>query len=319
MTQKEALGLYRKLLFVRKAEERIKKEYPKDQIKTPVHLGIGGEAIAVGVCHCLPENSKTFGTYRNHALYLTVSGDAPAFFGELFGKVTGPSRGKAGSMHLCSPQHGLLTTSAVVGTPIPVAVGAALASAYRGDRDLSVVFFGDGAIEEGVFWESLNFACLHKLRMLFVCEDNGLAIHTPSSARQGFRSIPEVVAGFNCHVATGDGSDINKVVDVTREMLARMDSDPRPGFLHFTYLRYLEHVGPSEDFNAGYRTRPAAFEMEQKDPVLILEKQLVQDGTFNAEIASIKTAIDDEIEQSVRAAQVAAFPAGDELYTDLFV
>ena len=317
MTEREAVLLYRELLLVRRAEERIRKEYPQDQIKTPVHLGIGGEAIAVGVCHCLPEGSKTFGTYRNHALYLTVTGNTASFFAELFGKATGPSKGKAGSMHLCAPDHGLMATSAVVGTPIPLAVGSALANSYRGDPGIVAVFFGDGAVEEGVFWESLNFACLHRLRVLFVCENNGLAIHTPTSARQGFRSIQEAVAGFNCHVASGDGRDIQSVVETTRQILSRMLEDPKPGFVHLSYFRFLEHVGPQEDFDAGYRPRPTPAEMEQQDPVLNLENYIHKKYQLDGELDTIKAGIDEEIERSVRAAQAAEFPNAAELYKDV--
>ena len=220
----EELLLHRKLVLARRADERIREEYFEDEMKTPVHLGIGGEGIAVGVCHCLPEGSQTFGTYRNHALYLALTEDTDGFFAELYGKSTGAGKGKVGSMHMASPEHGLMVTSAVVGTTIPVAVGVALANRYRGSDNLVVVFFGDGAVEEGVFWESMNFACLHRLRILFVCEDNGLAIHTPSEERQGFRSIEEGIAGFKCQSAVADGSDAREVVSATRRMLQRMGS-----------------------------------------------------------------------------------------------
>ena len=158
LSMDERIALYRKLLLVRQVEEAIRTHYASDDMKTPVHLGIGGEAISVGVCHCLPAKASTFGTYRNHALYLAVTDDTDGFFAELFGKESGPGKGKAGSMHLCRPDCGLMATSAVVATTIPLAVGAALANAYRKDSTPVAVFFGDGAVEEGVFWESVNFA-----------------------------------------------------------------------------------------------------------------------------------------------------------------
>lgn len=314
----EALQLYRQLLLVRRAEEKIREEYGKDEMKTPVHLGIGQEAIAVGVLSALPPGTKTFGTYRNHALYLTVTQDTDRFFAELYGKVTGAGKGKAGSMHLAAPDQGLMATSAVVGTTIPVAVGAALANAYRGSPDLVAAFFGDGALEEGVFWESLNFACLRRLRIVFVCEDNGLAIHTPSSQRQGFRSILEALQGFNCHAMSQDGSDLVGVMGATQRILERMDQQPRPGFLHLTYLRFLEHVGPREDFEAGYRRRPMPEELERLDPVTRFEKALCQDGCAPSELAAVRATVDEQITRSVRAAQGAPFAPPSELHTDLF-
>ena len=311
------LALYRKLILIRLAEETIRQEYIKDEMKTPVHLGIGQEAIAVGVCHIVPPATKTFGTYRNHALYLAVTQETDRFFAELYGKLTGPGKGKAGSMHLSAPDQGLMATSAVVATTIPLAVGAALANQYRGSQDLVAAFFGDGAVEEGVFWESLNFACLRKLRLLFVCEDNGLAIHTPTSQRQGFRSIPEVVKGFACHVMSGDGSDLLGVIATTRKMLERIASDPKPGILHFTYFRFLEHVGPREDFDAGYRARPSAEELERLDPVARFERTLCEDGLAPHELAAVRSSVEEQIARSVRAAREAPFASAEELARDV--
>ena len=315
----ESLALFRKLILVRQAEEAIRRDYFNDEMKTPVHLGIGQEAIAVGVCHVLPAGAKTFGTYRNHALYLAMTGETDRFFGELYGKATGPGKGKAGSMHIASPEHGLIATSAVVGTTIPLAVGAALANQYRQSSEPVAVFFGDGAVEEGVFWESLNFACLKKLRVLFVCEDNDLAIHTPADQRQGFKSLGEAVAGFDCHVESGDGSDLSGVVAAARRMLDRMEKDSKPGILHLTYFRSLEHVGPREDFDAGYRRRPTAEELERLDPVRRFEQELAGQGVSSQELAAIKQSVDDQIQRSMRDAQEAPFATAEELRTDVWV
>jgi len=317
LNKDEALSIYRKLLLIRLAEEKIREEYFKDEMKTPVHLGIGAEAISVGVCHALPKRTKSFGTYRNHALYLTVTGDADGFFAELYGRATGPGKGKAGSMHLSAPEHGLMATSAVVGTTIPLAVGAALANAYRKSPEPVVAFFGDGAMEEGVFWESLNFACLKRLRVIFVCEDNGLAIHARASERRGFRSIAEVVGAFDCHVGDGDGSDLMGVIELTRRMLDRMSRQPKPVFLHFPYLRFLEHVGPREDFDAGYRPRPSPQEIESRDPVRRFEKELLTIGWASAELEAVRAEVARRIDQSAESAQKAPFPPPSELYTDV--
>ena len=314
----EALVLYRKLLLVRRAEEKIREEYFTNDMKTPVHLGIGGEAITVGVCQALPSGTKAFGTYRNHALYLALTGETDGFFGELYGKATGTGKGKAGSMHLAAPQQGLMATSAVVGTTIPLAVGAALAHQYRGEPHLAVSFFGDGAMEEGVFWESLNFACLRQLRVLFVCEDNGLAIHTATSERQGFRSIPEALQGFRCHVISGEGSDLRGVIAATRQMVERMEQDARPGFLHLTYFRFLEHVGPLEDFNAGYRDKPSPEELVRLDPIWRFEQELLEQGVAKRELEAVQASVEEQIARSVQAAGQAPFASPAELSTDVW-
>jgi pyruvate dehydrogenase E1 component alpha subunit len=312
------LELYRQLLLIRRAEERIRREYPGDQLKTPVHLGIGAEAIAVGVLHAAPRGVKVFGTYRNHAIYLALTDDLDGFFGELYGRVTGCGRGKAGSMHLTAPDKGLVATSAVVGTTIPVAVGAALAQQLRGDTTPVVVFFGDGAVEEGVFWESLNFACLRKLPVLFVCEDNGLAIHTPVEARQGFRSIVEAVAPFRCEIGEADGSDLEAVIGTTGQVLSRMAAQRTPGFVCFPYFRTLEHVGPAEDFKAGYRPRPTDEQLAALDPVRRCEARLAAHGVPAGDLERIANEIDRRIDASVDRAERAPFPAGDELTEHLW-
>ena len=317
LTKTEILDVYRKLMLARMVEEKIRQEYHKDEMKSSVHLGIGGEAIPVGVWYCLPDGSKTFATYRNHALYVTTTDNPEGLFAELFGKATGPAQGKAGSMHLFEPAKGLMATSSVVGTTIPLAVGAALANAYRESDDIVAVFFGDGAVEEGVFWESLNFACLRRLRVLFVCEDNGLAIHTPTAERQGFRSIDRIVAEYDCHVSHGKGSDIQEVIKLTRQMLDAMSQDPRPGFLHLKYLRFLEHVGPNEDFDAGYRRRPAPEELEQLDPVFRLETDLGQNGYSLADLSAVQAELTERVDKCVDAARQAPFPSPSDLYAGM--
>ncbi|MBI1952828.1 MAG: thiamine pyrophosphate-dependent dehydrogenase E1 component subunit alpha [Candidatus Omnitrophica bacterium] len=314
----QALGLYRKLLLIRLAEERIRQEYFKDEMKTPVHLGIGEEAIPVGVCHAVPEGSACFGTYRNHSLFLAMTQDTDRFFGELYGKSTGPAKGKAGSMHLTAPEAGLMATSAVVGTTIPLAVGAALARAYRKEPALTVSFFGDGAVEEGVFWESLNFACLKRLKILFVCEDNGLAIHTPAASRVGFRSIPEALGGFRAQVASGDGSSLTTVIELARGLMSRMEEESQPGFLHLTYFRFLEHVGPLEDFDKGYRRKPTPEEMERWDPVSRFEKDLDDLGVGGEDRQRVRQEVLAQIDRSVRLAQAAPYPGVEELHTDVW-
>src|SRR5262249_12776491 len=170
--------LYRSLYRIRRIEEEVARVYPTDRIKSPVHLSIGQEAVSVGVCEAFEPRDVVFGTYRGHALYLARGGDLRAMVAELYGKATGCTKGKGGSMHLIDPDCGVMGTSAVVGTTIANAVGYAYAQRYRRTGSIVASFFGDGATEEGVFAESLNFAALKRLPLLFVCENNGYAIHT---------------------------------------------------------------------------------------------------------------------------------------------
>ena len=170
--------LFYQALRIRLVEERIIELYPTDKIQSPVHLSIGQEAVAVGVCRSLRTTDLLFSSYRSHAFYLAKGGDLRTMFAELFGRVTGCCGGKAGSMHLAAPEVGFMGASAVVASTIPHAVGAALAAQRLKRTDqVIVVAFGDGATEEGVYHESLNFAGLHKLPLVLLCENNGLAVH----------------------------------------------------------------------------------------------------------------------------------------------
>src|SRR5918912_988627 len=199
--------LYRALLRIRRVEEEVARVYPTDKIKSPVHLSIGQEAVSVGVCAALRPDDVVFGTYRGHALYLAKGGDLKAMVAELYGRATGCTRGKGGSMHLVDPEAGVMGTSAVVGTTIANAAGYAYALKLRGSEAAVVSFFGDGATEEGVFAETLNFAVLKRLPVLFVCENNGYAIHTHQSRRQGNPDICARAQAFGMPAESLDGND----------------------------------------------------------------------------------------------------------------
>jgi TPP-dependent pyruvate/acetoin dehydrogenase alpha subunit len=314
----ESLDIYQKLILIRRCQEKIISEYPRDEIKTPVHLGTGLEGIAVGVTHLLAPDTKTFGQLRNHGQYLALTGETDEYFGELYGKVTGTGAGKAGSMHLCFPERGLISTSGIVASTIPLAVGAALAAKYRGSNALALAMFGDAAIEEGEYWDCFNFACLHRLRILLVCEDNDLSIHTFGSQRRGFKSIAGAMRGFDCHVYDGDGTDVRTVMNITRTALAAMEREPKPAFLCLKWFRFLEHVGPNTDFYVGYRSDPDEETLRSLDPVFKYERYLLSEGIDPGRLAAIRQEVDAQIERSVAAAKAARYPTERELYEDLF-
>lgn len=302
------------MYLVRKSEQRISDEYFDDHMKTPVHLCIGAEAITAGVFEAIQTPKKIFGTYRNHAQYLCASEDFDGFFAEMYGKASGICKGKAGSMHLVNPKAGLISTSAVVATTIPVAVGAALASKYKKNDDLVVVFFGDGATEEGAFYESLNFASLNKLKILFVCEDNELAIHAKPETRRGTKSFKDLVSSFNINFNEVDGADALSVYSGAGALFDAMNSSNQPGFLYAKYFRFLEHVGPLEDFKFGYREKPE--ELRNLDPVLKLRADLLHSGL---DVNGVEAEINELIESAIVKAKAAPFPSTDELYTDVLV
>lgn len=173
-------------------------------------------------------------------------------------------------------------------------------------------------MDEGVFWESLNAACVMRLPVLFVCEDNGWAVHTPPSLRQGYDSIPKVVSGFRCHVASSDTTDAEEIYRLTQEAMTAMRDTGQPAFLHLQCYRYLEHVGVGKDFDAGYRSEDEFRQWYLRDPVLLQRKKLLARGRSEAELQAFEAAIQEEVRGSMAKAKSAPLPESEELYTNVF-
>ena len=311
------LDLYKKMYLIRVAEAEIIREYHHDEMRTPMHMSLGEEAICAGVCRALPPGSHGYGTYRSHGLYLAWTGETDKFFAELYGKATGTAGGKAGSMHLTSPEHGLMATSAVVGTTIPLAVGDALESKYSNANRIAAVFFGDGATDEGVFWESLNMACLFKLPVLFVCEDNGLAIHIPKERRRGYVSLPRIIQNFKCNVFDSDGWDVEKVYSLATQAIDLILNEGVPSVLNLRYYRYLEHVGINQDLEANYRPEGEYLEWQNKDTVKSLLKKLIEKG-LKKEVVAMEREIRSQVKLSRIKAQKDSFPSSDNIMKGVY-
>ncbi|MEB3197675.1 MAG: thiamine pyrophosphate-dependent dehydrogenase E1 component subunit alpha [Candidatus Sericytochromatia bacterium] len=295
-------------LRIRMVEEKIIELYPTDQIQSPVHLSIGQEAVAVGVCAHLRRDDWVFINYRGHAFYLAKGGPLPAFFAELMGRRDGLSKGKAGSMHLAAPDCGVIGASAVVASSISHAVGAALASKIRGETGrVFVANFGDGAMEQGVFHESLNFAALHQVPVLFLCEDNGLAVHTSCSARQAF-SVRRLIEAYGiAYYELKEGYDPENVRALAGVAIEKVRQEQCPVFIKVHTARYREHVGPGEDFHAGYRSEAEMNAWKAKDP--LMQSSSVLD--------SYRAVITTEIEAALQMANASPLPTLEDLLTDV--
>ncbi|HPG00732.1 MAG TPA: thiamine pyrophosphate-dependent dehydrogenase E1 component subunit alpha [Kiritimatiellia bacterium] len=295
--------LFQRALRIRMVEEKIIELYPSDKIQSPVHLSIGQEAVAVGVCESLRSTDLLFGSYRSHAFYLAKGGDLKQFFAELYGKVTGCCRGKGGSMHMAAPEVGFMGTSAVVASTISHAVGAALAAKQLGKDQLSVAVFGDGATDEGVYHESLNFASLKKVPVVFVCENNGLAVHSRTQERQAYNIIEHARTYGLPTVAIAEGHDFAKIGQVFSEVVKCVRRERTPQFVEIATYRYREHVGPGEDFQAGYRSRAELESWTSRDP-LILRRDLLE---------KFRPGIAKEIDDAVAFAESSPWPGREEL------
>lgn len=305
--------LYKSLYRIRRFEEEVIRIYPTDCIKSPVHLSIGQEAVSVGICEALQQQDIVFGTYRGHALYLAKGGDMKAMMAELYGKVTGCARGKGGSMHLIAPEAGMLGASAVVGSTIPNAVGYAYALRYRRQDAVVVSFFGDGATEEGVFAESLNFAALKKLPVLFVCENNGYAIHTHQSRRQATSAICDRVRAAGVPAERIEENNVCELYVRTKDIVTRLREGYGPWFIEAMTYRWHEHVGPNFDYQLGFRSESEARPWMEQDQVRRLAGML-----DDKERHTIEAEVEREVAAAVDFAEASDYPAAEELYADVF-
>ncbi len=309
------LRLYKSMLLIRKFEEKIAAIYHTDVIKSPVHLSIGQEAVAVGVCDILEKDDIVSNTYRCHATHIAKGGDLNKMMAELYGKKDGCAGGKAGSMHLIDMDNGIMGASAVVGTTIPVAVGYAMAlkreAKKTGKQRVVVAFFGDGATEEGVFSESINFAALHKLPIIFLCENNKLAIHNPIERRWPTDKICERIATYGVKTHRITSGDVFEIRDVAKNASDAIKNNPENGpiFIEcFTY-RYKEHVGPTEDLNEEYRCLEEYNKWLANDQIDILAKNLT-----DAEKEKIAAEVEKEIADSITFSEKSEFPGAKELF-----
>jgi pyruvate/2-oxoglutarate/acetoin dehydrogenase E1 component/TPP-dependent pyruvate/acetoin dehydrogenase alpha subunit len=305
--------LYRSLYRIRRLEEEVARAYPSDQIKSPVHLSIGQEAVSVGVCAALGPQDVVYGTYRGHALYLAKGGDLKRMVAELYGRATGCTKGKGGSMHLIDPEAGVMGASAVVGTTLANAAGHAYAFRYRRQDAVVASFFGDGATEEGAFAETLNFAALKRVPILFICENNQYAIHTHQSRRQATPDICARARAAGVPAERLDGNDLLGLVERAEAVVARLRAGAGPWFFEVRTYRWREHVGPGLDYHLGYRTEDEAEPWRAADPVRRLGEALEP-----AVRARIEREVAAEVAAAFAFAEASPFPEAEELARDVF-
>lgn len=313
MKDRDLKNLYLGMLRIRRVEEAIADEYPAKEMKCPIHLSIGQEAVPVVLCSFLNDQDHVYSTHRCHAHYLAKAGDLKAMIAELYGRSTGCCRGKGGSMHLAWPETGMMGASALVAGTIPLATGSALAFAREKSNRVAVAFFGDGGSEEGVFYESMNFAQLHKLPMLFVCENNGYATYSAQEARQANSEIASRAKAFGMASERIDGSDLPAMIGACERAVTRARRGDGPTLLEFLTCRWRDHVGPGDDFALGYRTESEVAAWRERCALPQLENNFAKD-----ELAKMEAEIAKEIAEAFAFARQSPFPDKTELYDHLY-
>lgn len=311
--------LYFDMLRIHKVQLHIESLYHLDEMKTPIHLSIGQEAIAVGVCANLRQDDYISSSHRGHGHYLAKGGDLKRLIAELYCRETGCSKGRGGSMHLVDTSVGHMGSSSIVGGGIPIGTGLGLAIQMKAEDRISVVFFGDGAADEGVLYESINFAILKKLPVIFVYENNQFAVCSHVSARQAGEVIFHKTPYDLMPSYVVNGNSVMEVYKTTQQAVIRARQKSGPSFIECKTYRVREHAGAGSDEKLGYRTADEIREWEAKCPVRAFLGILLRDGVLNeTEIQVMEETIDCEIDEAFRFAQRSPLPKPEDVTKYLF-
>lgn len=317
---KSDLNLYKNMLLIRLAEEGIAKRYKDGKMRCPTHLSIGQEAAASGVGLALKKTDLALSTHRGHAHYLAKGGSLKRMIAEIYGKSTGCSKGKGGSMHLIDRSVGFEGSTAIVGNTIPIGVGLALSLKLDTTNSISVVYCGDGSVEEGVFYESVNFAVTKKLPVLFVCENNLYSVYSPLKVRQPKnRKIHEMVKSMGIEVGYEDGNDVRKVNSLASKAVSHIRDNGSPYFIELSTYRWREHCGPNYDNDIGYRSQDEFLEWKKRDPVKLFKNTLIKEDSRNQnELDKIKDSVQLEVENAFNFAEKSPFPDSKKAFESMF-
>ena len=314
-----AQTLFGMMVQIRVVEERIVDLYPEQEMRCPVHLCIGQEAVSAGVCAALEKEDYVLSGHRSHGHYLAKGGDLKRMMAEIYGKATGCAQGKGGSMHLVDLDVGFLGAAPIVGSTIPIAVGAAFSAQMRGDHRVTAVFFGDGATETGVFHESVNFASLKKLPIIFVCESNLYSVYSPMSVRQPEgREIAGLARAHGIESHQGDGNDPLAVHALAEAAVEKARAGDGPVFLEFATYRWREHCGPEYDNDIGYRSEAEFLTWKERYPITNFGKRLIDDGVIDAAGQdTIHERCREDMQKAVAFAKQSPFPDVETLHDDV--
>lgn len=295
-------------------EEEIARRYSEQKMRCPTHLSIGQEAAAVGVCEHLSAEDKAYSSHRAHAHYLAKGGALKPLIAELYGKESGCTGGRGGSMHLSDLSAGFMASTAIVANSIPLAVGNSLHQKVARKAGLSVAFFGDGATEEGAFYESANFAVVRQLPMLFVCENNRYSVYSSLKDRQpANRSITELSRAIGLQALEVDGNDIHAVVQATGELVKSIRSGGGPALIECHTYRHREHCGPNWDDDLGYREQSEVTHWLERDPLVLLRDKAKQIPDWEQQEQLWRQEIEREVNAAFEFAEHSDFPRIDSI------
>jgi TPP-dependent pyruvate/acetoin dehydrogenase alpha subunit len=310
--------MYRSMVRIRRFEEQVADLIVARELGTPCHLCIGQEAIATGVCEALETTDTIWGAHRSHGHYLAKGGDMRALMAEIFCRSTGCSGGRGGSMHICAPEVGVMGTVPIVAATIPIAVGAAMASALRGDNAVSVTFFGDGSTEEGHFHESVNLAAVRRLPVIFVCENNLYSSHMGLLERRAVDRIPDFGSAHGIPGLRIDGNDVGEVLKTANESVERARAGDGPTLIECRTFRWRGHVGAAWDEDVGVKRKGELKEWLTRDPIARCADELQRRGVASSVLDEIEEQTRQEIADALEFARSSPSPSGDEFANHVY-
>ncbi|MFN0090866.1 MAG: thiamine pyrophosphate-dependent dehydrogenase E1 component subunit alpha [Acidimicrobiales bacterium] len=318
VTPEVLLDIHRRMVRIRIFEEEAGKLMEANRVPGALHLYVGEEAIAAGVCATLTDADQITSTHRGHGHLVAKGGDFRQMYAELFGRVTGYCRGKGGSMHICDFSVGMLGANGIVGGGPPIAVGAAFANKYKGTQHVAVTFFGDGASNEGSVHEAANMAALYRLPVIFLCENNGYGEFTAQRNHQAIADVADRAAGWGMPGVVVDGMDAMAVYEASVEAVGRARRGEGPTLIEAKTYRFYDHVGV-KGMRVAYRTEEEVEEAKRRDPIMLFEARLAELGVLSAEAAA-KVHADTlaEATAAIEFAEASPLPDPSELLTDVY-
>jgi pyruvate dehydrogenase E1 component alpha subunit len=316
LSHDELIELYRQMILIRRFEEKSAEAYVAGKIGGFCHLYIGQEAVGVGTISAIRKNDYVLASYREHGLALAKGMSARSIMAELFGKATGCSKGKGGSMHMFDKRLGFLGGHAIVGGQIPLATGTAFATKYQGTDQVTLCFFGEAAVNQGAFHESLNMAQLWKLPCIYICENNQYGMGTSLARAMSLSNIAEKACAYDMAAEFVDGMDVLAVREATLRAVERARKDYLPTLLEIRTYRFMGH---SMSDPGNYRTRAEIEKYQERDPIKLFAASLLEEKILDqTTLDEIDQKVREEVEDSLRFAEESPLPDPEELYTDIY-
>lgn len=305
--------------LIRHIELQISSKYSENRMRCPVHLSVGQEGVSAVLSVLLLKKDFAVSTHRSHAHYISKGGSIKRMIAEIYGKSTGCSGGKGGSMHLVDKKNGFMGSSSIVGNSIPIGVGLGMSLKLKKNKNISVIFLGDAAVETGSFFESVNFAIIKKLPVVFICENNLYSVYTPIKDRQPQnRKIFKMVEGLGIKSFHFDGSKPFSFATKLKKILNNVRKDSQPCFVEFSTYRFLEHCGPFNDDNLKYRSKAELKKWSLKDPYLNLKNILSTNSKLKKYLDNVEKKNIRNIELAFKFAEKSNFPKKKDLFTNVY-